>query len=218
MGRRYLYRWPKDQVLFGLSSVELSSQLLCARSSVLCTTRRYGLLGLRPSTPYEVRISYPSTVSHAHSLTAIRNARLHFLVAGRRRVHAAWSCIAAGLGRVAAAGQNNHVLGEFAGPFSLFPALVQNPVRAELHLEVSDTPGGAESRIHRARRLLDAEKIMFRTDKQGYIRSHGSQVIFGPRPLIPRAAAIHPPCVNRLGWVERLVTGHLTRKRHPPLC
>ena len=76
MGRRYLYRWPKDQVLFGLSSVELSSQLLCARSSVLCTTRRYGLLGLRPSSPYEVRISYPSTVrTPKRSLQNTFNAR-----------------------------------------------------------------------------------------------------------------------------------------------
>ncbi len=62
----------------------------------------------------------------------------------------------------------------------LFPP-VQNPVRVDLQLEPAAEglwPEGAADGLHSraGRKLLDAEKIMFRTDSQGRVGIHGSQV------------------------------------------
>ncbi|GAB4815182.1 hypothetical protein N2152v2_002228 [Parachlorella kessleri] len=51
-----------------------------------------------------------------------------------------------------------------------------NPVKVELHLEAKGSHTAVGPIDHPARRLLDAEKVMFRTDEHGDIWLRGSKV------------------------------------------
>lgn len=76
-------------------------------------------------------------------------------------------------------------------PIQAPPPLLQNPVRVVLQLEAAEADGGIGSRngklgTHRSsRRLLDAEKVMFRTDDFGRVRVPGGSAVSGGAGMRP---------------------------------